>query len=52
MFLHSLMSMYITLITGGLQPLWAIKAQFSTRPNWASNTMVFFGVYFYLTDAL
>ena len=34
-------SMYITSITGGLQPPWAIKAQFSTRPNWASNTMVF-----------
>ncbi|MEE1490729.1 MAG: hypothetical protein UGF45_01595, partial [Massilioclostridium sp.] len=39
-------------ITGGLRPPWAIKAQFSTRPNWASNALVFFGVYFFLTDAL
>ncbi len=41
-----------SLITGALRPLSAIKAQFSTKPNWASNTMVFFSVYFYLTDAL
>ena len=31
----------ITSITGDLRPPWAIKAQFSTRPNWASKTMVF-----------
>ena len=42
--------MCITSITGGL-PLWAIKAQFSTRPNWASRNMPFFSVYFCLTDA-
>ena len=30
----------------------ATKAQFSTRPNWASKTIVFFSVYFSLTDAL
>ncbi len=29
----------------------AEKAQFSTRPNWASNTMGFLCVYFCLTDA-
>ena len=27
------------------------KSPFSTRPNWASKAMVFFGVYFFLTDA-
>ena len=45
-------SMYITLITDGLRPPWAIKAQFSTRPNWASKTMVFLSVYFFLTDTI
>ena len=34
-----------------LRQLWAIKAQFSTRPNWASKTMVFLSVYFSLTNA-
>ena len=37
MFLSYWMSMWITSITGGLRPLWVIKAQFSTRPNWASK---------------
>ena len=39
-------------LDGKERPLWAIKAQFSTRPNWASNTMVFLSVYFFLTDAV
>ena len=34
--------MFITIITNDLQPLWAIKAQFSTRPNWASKLWLFF----------
>ena len=48
---YSWTSMYITSITVDLRPPWAIKAQFSTRPNWASKTMVFLCVYFFLTDA-
>ena len=45
--------LYITSITDGLRPPWAIKAQFSIRPNWASstNTMVVFRVYFSLTTS-
>ena len=43
--------MFITIITSVLRPLWATKAQFSTKPNWASKTMVFLSVYFSLTDA-
>ena len=43
--------MYITSITGDLRLPWAIKAQFSTRPNWASDVMVFLSVYFFLTNA-
>ena len=31
---------------------WAIKAQFSTRPNWTSDVMVFLRVYFFLTNTL
>ena len=45
------MSMLITIITNDLRPPWATKAQFSTKLNWASNTMVFFSIYFSLTDA-
>ena len=37
--------MCITIIMSDQRPLWAIKAQFSTKPNWASKTMVFFRVY-------
>ena len=44
--------MCITSITSGLRPLWGIKAQFSTRPNWASKTIAFFSVYFSLTNAI
>ena len=43
--------MFITIVMSDLRPLWAIKAQFSTRPNWASKAMVFLSVYFSLTDA-
>ena len=50
-FLNCLTTMFITIITSGLRLLWGTKAQFSTRPNWASKAMVFFGVYFSLTDA-
>ncbi|WP_207708711.1 hypothetical protein, partial [Clostridium porci] len=42
---------FITIILSGLRLLWAIKAQFSTKPNWASKNMVVFSVYFSLTDA-
>ena len=31
--------------------LWAIKTQFSTRPNWASCRYSLFSVHFYLTSA-
>ena len=43
--------MFITIIMSDLQPLWAIKAQFSIRPNWASCSYSLFSVYFYLTSA-
>jgi len=44
--------MFITIITSDLRPLWAIKAQFSIRPNWASKAMVLLSVCLSLTDAL
>ena len=45
-------SMFITSITGGLRPPWAIEAQLGTRPNWASNSLMFLFVNFFLTDAM
>ncbi len=45
----SWIGMYISWITGDLRPPWVIKAQFSTRPNWAFGTMVFLAC-FCLTD--
>ena len=44
-------SMYISLIISVQLLPWATKAQFSTRPNWASCNFVFFSVYFFLTSA-
>lgn len=44
-------SMFTTLITGDLRPLWAIEAQFSINPNWASIIMAFLCVHFSLPDA-
>ena len=41
--------MSITLIMNDLPQHWVTKAQFSTKPNWASKTMVVFPVYFSLT---
>ena len=38
-------------ITGDLRLPWAIKVQLSIRPSRASNAMVVFSVYFFLTDA-
>ena len=43
--------MFISSTTCVQQPLWAIKAQFSIRPNWASCSYSLFSVYFYLTSA-
>lgn len=48
---YSWIHMYITSITGDLRLPWDIKAQFSTRPNWASDVMAFLAVYFFLTNA-
>ena len=44
-------NMFITLIISADLLLWATKAQFSTKPNWAFKTMVVFSVYFLLTDS-
>ena len=51
MFRTFLTSMSITIIMSGQRPLWATRAQFSIRPNWASKIRRFWSVYFSLTDA-
>ena len=48
----ALLDSYVTSSTiVAVLPLWAIKAQFSTGPNWASVSFAFLSVYFSLTDA-